>query len=73
MHRQQQHQQHQQKRRNNKGVTLLEYILIFMMTAVIMAAVINQFKPDYFKKLFEYTFEFNQQNGMEVQIGPMTD
>ncbi|MFA6989155.1 MAG: hypothetical protein WC197_03705 [Candidatus Gastranaerophilaceae bacterium] len=59
--------------KSKKGISLVEYSLIFMMTAVIMAAVINQFKPDVFKRLFEYTFEFKQENGTEVQIGPITD
>ena len=59
--------------KNKKGVSLVEYCLIFLMTAVVMAVVINEFKPDVFKKLFEYTFEFKQENGTEVQIGPITD
>ena len=59
--------------KHKKGISLLEYCLIFLMTAVVMAAVINEFKPEFFKKIFEYTFEFKQENGTELQIGPITD
>jgi hypothetical protein len=60
--------------KNKKGSSLVEYVMLFIMTAAIIGAIVYQFNPDIFKNLFKYTFDFkNEMGNGEVQIGPLTD
>lgn len=55
-----------------KALSLVEYILIFALTSVVIATLITSFNADDFKKIFQYTFEFQKQTGTEVELGPLT-